>query len=110
MDDRELTIPDKPTQEIAPGIKQLSVRMHSHEHSMLMAILKRDNMSFQKLYTYIVTGYLNADPRVLSFVKEMRELETVPKDIRDKHVLSWRERNKIFDEIASDKKESNNGP
>ena len=102
MEDRELTKPSAPVS--APTtLKQLSVRMHPHEHTMLMALLKRDELSFQKLYQYIVSGYLNADPRVLSFIKEMRELERVPRERRDAHALSWRERQNILDEIEKGK-------
>jgi hypothetical protein len=98
MEDRELTKP--PEIKSAPTeLKQLSVRMHPYEHQLLMTLLKRDELSFQKLYKYIVSGYLNADPRILAFVREQRELEQVPRDIRDKHPLSWRERNKLLDEI-----------
>lgn len=102
MDERELTKPP----ELPKGgakIKQLSIRMHPNEHTMLMALLKRDEMSFQKLYNYIVAGYLNGDPRILAYVREQRELERVPKDIRDKHTLSWRERNNLLDEIEREK-------
>ena len=96
--DRELTKPpEEPSGPVA--IKQLSVRMHPHEHTMLMALLKRDELSFQRLYTYIVSGYLNADPRILAYIREMRELERVPRELRDEHRLSWRERNNILDEI-----------
>lgn len=103
MDERELTKPSEiDVARTTP--KQLSVRMHPHDHTMLMALLKRDDLSFQKLYTYIVNGYLNADPRVLSFLKEQRELEKVPKDIRDTHAISWRERNSLFDEIEKKEK------
>jgi hypothetical protein len=102
-DNRELTKPAIETS--APmALKQLSVRMHPHEHTMLMALLKRDELSFQKLYTFIVSGYLNADPRVLSFIKEQRELERVPNDVRDNHTLSWRERSNLLDEIEQSKK------
>lgn len=101
-DNRELTKPAEPAS--APTVlKQLSVRMHPHEHTMLMALLKRDELSFQKLYNYIIAGYLNADPRILSFVKEQRELERVPKDVRDSKMLSWRERNNLLDEIEKGK-------
>jgi hypothetical protein len=104
MEDRELTKPQEET--FAPTEpKQLSVRMHPQEHKLLMTLLKRDELSFQKLYTYIVNGYLNADPRIIAFVKEQRELERIPKDIRDRHVIPWRERNKLFDEIAEKGKE-----
>lgn len=102
MDERELTKPPDPP-KTEPKFKQLSVRMHPHEHLMLMALLKRDEMSFQKLYNYIIAGYLNGDPRILAFVREQRELERIPKDIRDKHTLSWRERNNLLDEIEKEK-------
>jgi hypothetical protein len=102
MDERALTKPPSPLKSDIKD-KQLSVRMHAHDHTMLMALLKRDEMSFQKLYTYIVSGYLNADPRIIAFLREQRELERVPKDVREKHVLSWRERNNILDEIEKDK-------
>jgi hypothetical protein len=104
LEKRELTKPP----EVKKGPvaqKQLSIRMHPHEHSMLMMILKRDGLSFQKFYTFICAGYLNADPRVLSFLREQRELELLPQNVQDKHTLSWRERNKIFDEIATEKGE-----
>jgi hypothetical protein len=34
----------------------------------------------------------------------MRELERVPRELQDKHTLSWRERNNIFEEIERGKK------
>lgn len=108
MEDRELTKPAAPVS--APtALKQLSVRMHPHEHTMLMALLKRDELSFQKLYNYIISGYLNADPRILTFVREQRELERIPKDVRDSKTLSWRERNNLLDEIEKGNKDERPG-
>lgn len=80
-------------------VKQLSVRMHPNQHTMLMALLKRDELTFQKLYTFIIEGYLNADPRVMAFLREARKLDKIPKGERDQHVIPWRERQSLLDEI-----------
>jgi arsenate reductase-like glutaredoxin family protein len=95
-----LTIPEelrheKPTDPT----KQAIVRLHQHDHALLKVVLKKDKMSFQKLVGFCVRAYLDADPLLLKMLKTYRELEAVPKDVREKHVLSNRERQNILDQI-----------
>lgn len=79
--------------------KQCIIRLHPSEHKLMKVMLKKDKMSFQKFITFCVRGYLDADPQLIQAIKSYRELENVPQDIQDKHVLSHRERQSILDEI-----------
>lgn len=96
--DRELTKPPERPKE-AGVIKQTPIRLHIHDHAMLMSLLKRDGMSLQKFMSYCVRGYLEAHPQMLKMLKDLRELDMVPKDVREKHMFSMRERMSLFDEI-----------
>ena len=87
-------------------LKQAIVRIHENDHRVLKVLLKKDKLSFQKLVYYCVRAYLDGDPYLLKMVKNYRELEAVPKDIQDKHVLSHRERADIYKELESAEKES----
>lgn len=95
-----LTIPEELRNEKpADPTKQAIVRLHQHDHSLLKVMLKKDKLSFQKLVGFCVRAYLDADPLLLKMIKTYRELEAIPQDVREKHVLSNRERQNILDEI-----------
>lgn len=105
-DERLSTIPrgfDKPKEKEL--LKQIPVRLHIHDHTMLMAMLKKDRMSLQKFISICVRAYLDGDPMMLKCVKNYRELEVVPREIKERHVLSHRERAHIFDELEKLQKE-----
>jgi hypothetical protein len=97
--ERPLTKPDIPKKPDKGLTRQIPVRLHHHDHAMLKALLKKDSMSLQKFIGFCVRGYLDADPLMLKMIKNYRELEAVPRDIREKHILSHRERQNILDEI-----------
>jgi len=104
--DRLSTIPDEAMQpDKADQTKQIPVRLHVHDHGVLKAMLKKDKMSLQKFIGFCVRAYLDADPSFMKVIKNYRELELVPRDVREKHVLSHRERSKIFDELELAQKE-----
>lgn len=107
LPDQSLTIPrgyDRP--RVQDVLKQVPIRLHVHDHTMLRAMLKKDRMTVQKFIGFCVRGYLDADPMMLKMLRNYRELEAVPRDIQDKHVLSHRERLSILDEIEASEKES----
>lgn len=79
--------------------KMAIVRLHPNDHKVLKVVLKKDKLSFQKFVNFCVRGYLDADPNMLKMIKIMREEEAIPRDVKDKHVLSQRERANILDEI-----------
>lgn len=95
------TIPDTerpPEREI---LVQTPVRLHRHDMQMLKGVLKRDKLSLQKFIGYCVQGYLDADERILTTIKFYREMDLIPKNVREKHSLSQRERLRLFDEIEN---------
>jgi hypothetical protein len=95
--DEMLTIPDgEPPKD---QTKQAIVRLHKHDHVSMKVMLKKDKMSFQKFVAFCVRAYLDGDPQMLKMIKSYRELESVPRDFQEKHVLSSRERASILDEI-----------
>jgi hypothetical protein len=102
---RPLTIPEgfdeKPTDD---NSKQMLIRVHKHEHTMLKVLLKKDKLTYQRFAVYCVQAYLDGDPHFLKMLRTYRELDTVPQDVRDKHVLSQRERSAIFDELEREEK------
>lgn len=107
IDDRLSTIPDNlKTPEKKDLIKQIPVRVHLHDHTMLTAMLKKDQMPLQKFIHYCITAYLDGDPMFLKTIKNYRELDTVPHHVKEKHILSHRERANIFDELERSQKES----
>ena len=100
IDDRLSTIPEdmrKPREKDV--LKQIPVRLHVHDHALIKVMLKKDRMSLQKFIGYCVKGFLDGDPNMLRMIKSYRELEVIPRDVKDKHVLSHRERQHILDEI-----------
>lgn len=99
-----LTIPEDVTAKKDVNLKQAIVRLHVHDHTMLKAMLKKDKLSFQKFIFLCVRAYLDGDPQLLKCLKTMRELDTVPLDLRDKHVLSHRERSDIYKELETAQK------
>ena len=99
--ERELTKPPELNREDI--IKQVPLRVHAHDHAMLKIILKRDAMSIQKFMGLCIRAYLEGDPSMLGAIRTYRLLEAVPKDIREKHMLSQRERWSIFEEIEKGK-------
>ena len=80
-------------------LRQMVIRLHHHDQAMLKVMLKKDELSFQKFALFCVRAYLDGDPHLLKMLKIYRELEAVPQDIRDKHVLSHRERQDIYKEL-----------
>jgi len=101
------TIPDELAGEpIKEPLKQAIVRIHENDHRVLKVLLKKDRLSFQKLVNYCVRAYLDGDPYLLKVVKNYRELEAIPRDVKDKHVLSHRERSSLYDELEAAEKES----
>ena len=85
--------------------KQVPVRLHANDHALLKVMLKKDQLSLQKFIGFCVRAYLDADPGFMKTIKNYRELELIPPDVREKHVLSHRERSKIFDELEQAQKE-----
>ena len=79
--------------------KQTPVRLHRHDHAVLKIMLKKDRLSIQKFIGYCVKGYMDADPNMIRMLKIYRELDLIPGDVKDRHVLSHRERQSILDEI-----------
>ena len=101
--DRLSTIPEgidepKPKDEL----DQTLLRTHPHDKEVLKVLLKKDRLSMQKFWAYCVRGYLDADPYMLKFLKTSRQLDAIPKDVKDKHVLSHRERAAIYDQIEKE--------
>lgn len=87
-------------------VKPISViaRMHPRDHPIIKRILKKDRLTFQKFFDYCLGGYMSADPYFLRFLKFARQADAVPTEMRDNHVLSFRERSSIFDEIEREEK------
>jgi hypothetical protein len=98
--DRLSTIPDdmrKPKEHEI--LKQTPIRMHVNDHRLLKVMLKKDHLSINKFMGYCVKAYMDGDPGMLCMLKNYRELDLVPQMVKDKHVLSHRERQSIMDEI-----------
>ena len=98
------TIPDELVGLRKEPLKQAIVRIHENDHAVLKLMLKKDRMSFQKFVNLCVRGYLDGDPQFLRALKTFREQEAIPKDIKDKHVLSHRERADIYKELEASEK------
>jgi len=99
--DQLLTIPADLLSEKDVNTKQVLARIHPHDYTMLRVMLKKDKMSFQKFALFCVRAYLDGDPFIIKMLKNYRELESVPQDIQDKHVLSHRERQDIYKELET---------
>lgn len=105
-EERLSTIPDGlPEPDKKDQTKQIPVRLHVNDHALLKVMLKKDQMSLQKFIGYCVKGYLDADPMFMKMIKNYRELELIPENVREKHVLSHRQRSEIFDQIEKAQKE-----
>lgn len=101
-----LTIPDEELEDKKDERPDTSVffRLHKHDHSMLKGLLKQDKMTMQRFFELCVRGYLDAQPELMRALKDMRAQDAVPRIVREKHVLSQRERASIFDEIEAAQK------
>jgi hypothetical protein len=69
---------------------------------LLKGLLRQDQLSFQTFVRLFIGGYLNAQATVIRALRELREENTVPQGVREKHVLSFRERASIFDAIEAE--------
>jgi len=99
-----LTIPED--DKVVDNRKSTIIRLHKHDHTMMKVMLKKDKMSFQKFVFFCVRAFLDGDPDMIRMLKSYREMEKVPRDVQDKHVLSHRERTDIFRELEAAQKES----
>ncbi len=108
-DDRLLTIPPGGSKRPRDPVKQIPVRVHVHDHTMLRVRLRQDSLTVQKFIGFCIQGYLDADPMMLRMLRNYRELELVPPGVREKHVLSSRERMGILDEIEAAEKGKDDG-
>jgi len=102
--DQLLTIPED--DKVVDARKSAIIRIHKHDHTMLKIMLKKDRMSFQKFVLFCVRAFLDGDPDMIRMLKSYREMEKVPRDVQDKHMLSHRERTDIFRELEAAQKES----
>jgi hypothetical protein len=84
-------------------LHQVPIRIHPDDHKILMNLLKKDDMSYQKFISYCIKGYMDADPHMLKMVKTYREQDLIPRSAQEKHVMSHRERAAILDEIERNK-------
>lgn len=80
-------------------IQQIPFRLHVNDHKVLKKILIDDGMRFQTFVSACVEAYLRGDPSILKVVKDWKDLNTIPKDVRDKYTLSQRERRALLDEL-----------
>jgi hypothetical protein len=87
--------------DVKPAIQTKSVicRIHPNDHPVLKVLLKKDRLTFQKFFEYVFRGYLDADPWLIKFLQTARELDEIPADVQNKHCLSHRERNSIYEAL-----------
>ncbi len=105
LENRPSTKPEIPDlKDKGSSSKQMPIRLHTDEHRLLRAALMRDEMSVNKFVRFCVQAYLDMDPGMMKMLKYYREIEGIPKDVRDDRLIAHRERNKIFDEIERSKK------
>jgi hypothetical protein len=103
LENRPLTIPEEMPKGEKEVLKQTPLRIHRNDHTLLKATLKKDGMSIQKFFNHAIRAYLDAEPNMLRSIRYYREIDAVPKDVRDKHLLSQRERANLLDEIEKGK-------
>lgn len=86
-------------------IQQIPFRLHINDHKALKKLLIDDGMKFQTFVSACVEAYLRGDPNIVKAVKDWKDLNTIPKDVRDRYSLSQRERKALLDELeeASEK-------
>lgn len=109
--ERLSTIPDESLAKKAkkPVIqnKQIPVRLHPTDHATFRDILRKDKLSVQQFIRHCVHAYIEAEPAILKMLKVRREnaIERLPTfDKEKKHILSFRERAAILDEIEKSEK------
>lgn len=80
-------------------LHQIPIRIHPRDYELLKVMLKKDELSFQKFINFCVRGYMRGDPTMLKAIKMERELDLFPAEVKEKHVLSHRERAEIYNEL-----------
>lgn len=81
-------------------IQQIPFRLHMNDHKMMKKILVDEGMTFQTFVSACVEAFLRADPAIMRAIKEWKDLNSIPKDVRDKYTFSQRERQAILSELA----------
>lgn len=89
----------KPPTEKELGIQQIPFRLHINDHKLLKKLLTDEGMKFQTFVDACVQAYLRGDPLMLKFIKDWKELNSIPKEFRGMYTLSHRERMNILDEL-----------
>ncbi len=93
--------------EAERGIKTIAARIHLHDYAILRKTLHNDELSLQEWIVACVESYLKGDTNMRKIVSDHKLLGAVPQEVKDKFMLSPRERNDIFNEIEkSDQEDS----
>ena len=96
----------EPMSEKQRLIHQIPYRMHENDWKLMRKLLTDEKMTFQTFVDACTQAYLRGDPSIVKAIRDYKELGTVPKEYRDKAVLSRRERDSILDELdAADKRD-----
>lgn len=82
-------------------IQQVSFRLHMNDHTVLKKMLSDEDLTFQSLVSAAVEAYLRGDPAILKVLKDYKDLNTIPKEVRNQYSLSHRERQAVLDELAA---------
>lgn len=86
-------------------IKQIPYRIHLHEKTLLYQLLENEGIKFQQLIDAFVEAYMRGDKQALHIVKTWKDMNIVPEELKDRYMLSQRERSDILSEIEKEEKE-----
>jgi hypothetical protein len=78
---------------------QMSVRLHINDRVVFRKLLDDVGMNFQEFFTACMEAFLRADPSALKIIKDWKDLNVIPREMRDKYMLSHRERDDIAKEL-----------
>jgi hypothetical protein len=78
---------------------QMSVRIHINDRVVFRKLLDDEKMNFQEFFTACMEAFLRADPSALKIIKDWKDLNVIPRELRDKYMLSHRERDDIAKEL-----------
>lgn len=85
-------------------IKQMPYRIHLHEQALLKQLLHNDGVKFQQLIDAFVESYMRGDKEALHIVKVWKEMNIVPEELKDKYMMSARDRADIMKELEEGRK------
>ena len=88
------------------GYVHMPIVIHFNDYTLMKKLLVDDDISYNGFVNFCIASYLNGDPHMMKVVKTYKETFDVPRNIREKFVLSQRERAKILEDLENEDKEN----